>query len=149
MKKVSLVLLALMCTPVMAEEICTSDDTTTIVLDPSINGTAYDSKADLYEWYAMFPYGTVYGIATCLNTSGTYAVANPNLKNASGVEPVGGEEEGVYCWCKMTNPARSAWVYINSNSSLASCQSSCAAICGFGVRGSSTCRSGMFGAIGK
>ena len=116
-------------------------DTTAIILDPSVNGTerTYTSNT----WTVTFPNYTISGISTCNNSSGTYGTAHPEYN----FEP--GEKTGIYCWCRMTNPARSAWVYMYLYSSVSNCASSCAVNCGDNVRVESAFRRAMYATAGQ
>ena len=108
-----------------ATTMCVESDMVAIVLDPDIAGTGYTNTSG--EWTATFPYGTVSGISTCNSTSGSYGVARPNANFEQGTT-------GVYCWCRMLRPARSAWVYRYARSSASDCASRCAGVCGYYVR---------------
>ena len=58
-----------------------------------------------------------------------------------------GNDRG-YCWCRMTHPASSRWVFRYSDSASA-CASACASYCGFNAQNSAALRSGLFGSVGK
>jgi len=143
------VLLTLLAAPALATTMCAEDDVIAIVLDPTVNGTNYTYNADLFEWSAVFPYGTVWGIATCLDKSGTGNVAVSDLRDTNGELVVGGERTGVNCWCKMTHPASSLWVFRNANGSVADCRSNCANNCGNNMRDNAAFRGGVFGSLGS
>ena len=121
-------------------QMCVSDDVTAIVLDPAIEGTGRNYSAAYNTWETYFPYGTVHGISACTNTSGSYAVANENLDVSTS---------GLYCWCKMTHPAVSLWVFSLSSSSASDCASYCAHYCGYDVRRNSGFRAGLFGSVAR
>ena len=132
-----------------ANTMCVTDDMEQVILDPSIQGTRYGRIEEEKTWWVDFDYGRVSGIARCNSTSGTYARAYPehNFDNY----PVGTtvtNNSYVYCWCKMTSPVRSAWVYRRENSSASECASDCAFYCGYDVQYYSTIRGGMFGSAG-
>ena len=123
--------------------LCAAEDTTAVILDPSIGGTGYKSDTNTMTWNTTFPYGTIYGVAACLSVGGgTQGTVNTDL-NAGG-----GEKEGGYCWCKMTHPASSRWVFYNS-SPASTCASLCASDCGYYARSVAALRSGLFGSVGK
>ncbi len=122
-----------------ATTMCVESDMVAIVLDPDIAGTGYTNTSG--EWTATFPYGTVSGISTCNSTSGSYGVARPNANFEQGTT-------GVYCWCRMLRPARSAWVYRSAYSSASDCASNCASYCGRHVRTYADFRGGVFGSAG-
>lgn len=142
-------LIAMFCASAGATTMCATDDTLAIVLDPVINGTAHSYNADLFEWSATFSYGTVWGIATCVDTSGTSNTAVEELRDSNGEIATGGERTGRYCWCQLSHPAKSRWVFPNPLSSVADCESLCAHVCGSYVRNGSAFRAGVFGSLGN
>ena len=90
------------------------------------------------DWGAVFPGYEVYGVAVCNDTRGSYDVASPVEQTNTG---------GVNCWCKMTEPAVSRWVFRTSYSSASGCVDGCAAYCGLDVQLDSDFRSGVFGSV--
>ena len=142
-------LIAMFCASADATTMCATDDTLAIVLDPVINGTANSYNPDLFEWSATFSYGTVWGIATCVDTSGTSNTAVEELRDSNGEIATGGERTGKYCWCQLSHPAKSRWVFRAARSSVAVCGSSCAGYCSGDVRNSSAFRAVVFGSLGN
>jgi len=142
-------LIAMFCASAGATTMCATDDTLAIVLDPVINGTANSFNTDLFEWSATFSYGTVWGIATCVDTSGAPNTAVEELRDSNGEIATGGERTGRYCWCQLSHPAKSRWVFRNVNSSVADCVFNCASNCGANVRDNSAFRAGLFGSLGN
>ena len=125
-----------------------ADDALAIVLDPQVAGTKHSYNAELFEWNATFPYGTVFGIATCVTTPGPGGATTDTLIDAdTGDVATGGERTGRYCWCQMTHPVKSHWVFRNAGSSVADCRSNCAHHCGIIVRDGSTFRGTVFGSV--
>lgn len=131
-----------------ATTMCATDDTIAIVLDPMINGSTNSHNADLFEWSTTFSYGTVFGIATCVDTAGSSNQVVAELKSSDGTVATGGERSGRYCWCQMTHPARSRWVFRHAYGSVDDCRSGCASFCGNNVRGNFVFRSAVFGSRG-
>lgn len=131
-----------------ATTMCATDDTIAVVLDPMINGSTAAYNADLFEWSTTFSYGTVFGIATCVDTAGSSNQVVAELKSSDGTVATGGERSGRYCWCQMIHPARSRWVFRYAFGSVGGCGSYCASNCGDDVRGSSGFRSAVFGSLG-
>ena len=123
-----------------ANAMCSDTDYVTIVLDPYINGTNYTSNAAAMTWTTIFPYGNVSGVAVCNDTGGTYGVSSDNEQYETG---------GAQCWCKMTYPAVSRWVFGFSSSSAFYCAEYCALNCGYFVRAYSDFRSGVFGSVAQ
>ena len=131
-----------------ATTMCATDDTIAVVLDPMINGSSNSYNADLFEWNTTFSYGTVFGIATCVDTAGSSNQVVAELKSSDGTVATGGERSGRYCWCQMTHPARSRWVFRTAFGSVGNCGSGCAGLCGNNVRSDSGFRSAVFGSLG-
>lgn len=83
------------------------------------------------------------GISACTGESGTVHVADMS-KNFSQ-----NEQTGNNCWCKMTFPEESAWVYNKSGDTMAGgCERSCALECLEAIRGADeSMRAAMFTAV--
>jgi hypothetical protein len=60
-----------------------------------------------------------------------------------------GNTKGKYCWCMLTNPAASAWVFQNAHDSAGNCSQYCANYCASYARILSVFRSALFNAIGQ
>ena len=121
-----------------ASAMCSDTDYVTFVLDPYIGGTNYTYNAAAMTWTNIFPYGNVSGVAVCNDTADTYGVSSNSEQYNTG---------GVKCWCKMTHPAVSRWVFVGSRSSASACASLCAFDCGINVRDRSDFRLGVFGSV--
>ncbi|MCQ2581641.1 MAG: hypothetical protein MJ170_01515 [Alphaproteobacteria bacterium] len=131
---------AVMTTATYAGTMCSNNDYLTVVLDPTIEGTTYTYNAGAMTWKTVFPYGNVSGIAVCNDTSGSYAVSSTTEQVETG---------GKMCWCKMTHPAVSLWVFHRAYSSSSDCADYCANYCGLAVQHYSVFRSGVFSSVGK
>ena len=142
---------------VFGATMCVKNDTISIILDPGIgneNNSTYGYSTAQSTWWTAFPYGTIRGISACLSSShgksrGGYVSGltdtNPDTNETAAV--VGGETNGLHCWCKKTHPAASLWVFNGSRSSASDCASGCASHCGFGARAYSDLRAGLFGSV--
>ena len=128
------------CVGAHATTMCMASDTVAVILDPDINGTNYTYTSG--EWTTNFDYGDVSGIATCNSTSGSYGTAYPQYNFEQGTT-------GVYCWCRMLRPARSAWVYSGAYGSASFCAANCASSCALYVRYYVAFRRGVFGSAGN
>lgn len=131
---------AVMTTATYAGTMCSNNDYLTVVLDPTIEGTTYTYDAAAMTWKTVFPYGNVSGISVCNDTSGSWGGSTTTEQLETG---------GVMCWCKMTHPAVSLWVFSDANSSSSACAFYCAFYCGIYVRIYSDFRSGVFSSVGK
>jgi hypothetical protein len=141
----SIIVAIMIVTTTNATTMCVTDDNNSIILDPNIDGTGYTNNDAAKTWTATFRFGTVSGIATCNSTSGTYGKAYPqyNFDNNHA------SSTGVYCWCRMTSPVRSAWVYEDKLNSASECGAVCTSRCGRLVQGNLTYRGGVFGSAGQ
>ncbi len=163
MKKVIYLLVGvLLSLPSVATEMCARNDTIVIPLDSNVGGSYNGSNGAEHTWWTIFSYGRIYGLSTCLSAAeggtpsggmGSYTNIDGNmlpqdeaLAGRTGQDPDGNDR--VYCWCKMTHPASSRWVFNNSRSASA-CASTCADYCGGSAQNYATLRSGLFGSVGK
>ena len=162
MKKVIYLLVGvLLSLPAIATEMCARNDTTVIPLDSNINGTGNGNNAAEATWWAIFKYGRIYGVSTCLsaaeggkpsggqgsytNDKGQMLPHDDALAGRTG-QDADGNDRG-YCWCKMTHPMSSRWVFTNSYS-VSFCASNCANDCSHSHL-SAILRRGLFETVGK
>ena len=142
MKKYILVFLILF-TPCVTHAItmCARNDTLVGSLNPGNNSnqptTAFSPTEPL--WRAIYPWGTVFGESTKLSAaeggepSGDNAITNVDgkmipmdtLTGLVGDDANGNPRE--YCWCRMTHPVRSRWVFVHKGSygTIDACQGIC------------------------
>ena len=86
-----------------AVDACVENDSVTIVLDASINGTNRDYVRYTKEFTVNFPYGTVSGIGACLSADYQWN-SDKTILTDDGATVVGGENNGSYCFCKTVYP---------------------------------------------
>ena len=125
-----------------------TNDTTAIILDPSVEGNENGNTSNREEatWSVTFPYGTVSGIASCNSFSGQWGTTySGNQNNITA----GYQTDQMNCWCRMTYPVRSAWVVLISSSSASACASQCASNCGYSIRDYKALRQALFGSAGN
>ena len=119
---------------------------TAIILEPSVPGsgnTEYDPTEK--TWKATFSYGTVSGVASCNNTAGSSnSTAHPEY-NSTFTQAT----TGTQCWCRMTSPVRSAWVYDGPKDNAATCETNCAYNCTYYVNNSASFRTAMYTTAGN
>ncbi|MCQ2581576.1 MAG: hypothetical protein MJ170_01170 [Alphaproteobacteria bacterium] len=90
----------------------------------------------------------VTGIASCNSTPGS-------TEGETTTEEFSQSSEGQYCWCKMTSPAVSPWVFTSefsaysSGSANTNCANNCANRCGIRVRTTEAFRSSVFSSVGN
>lgn len=139
---------------------CARDDVLAISLVPGIGGESSTYKAAEYTWRVNFSYGTILGEATCLSAaeggegSKQFAFTNTSGEMLSYDVPKGlhgtddnGNGRG-YCWCRMTHPASSRWVFFISYTA-SNCTSRCARYCASNALNNANMRSGLFGSVGR
>ena len=138
-----------------ALDMCVRDSAMVVSLDPAVGGSSYKSNASEMTWAAVFSYGTIYGEATCLsdadgtpseNTMGVYT--NSKGEMLPNDDTFVQRKDGGHCWCRMTHPASSRWVFYSS-SSASNCASACAYNCGYSAQRYAALRGGLFGSVGK
>lgn len=83
--------------------------------------------ADDYQidWEATCGTVTLKGIGICAFTHPTSFGPVVNEVHLGGRSV----EDNVHCWCKMTSPAISKWVFVNTGPSLDACTIYCAHMC--------------------
>ena len=117
MKKIALIILTMITISAYATTICTTKDTVTIVIDPTIDGNQHGSDSLIRTWYVQLPYGRIQGISTCLSKSANRGYSAEHLKDIDGKLVIGNESNGSQCWCKIIHPVVSVWAYgANGNS---------------------------------
>lgn len=95
------------------------------------------------QWGVTFSgYGQVKGIASCNSTPGS-------TMGETTTEEFSQSSEGQYCWCKMTSPSASLWVFSYDYNDAGKCANSCANRCGNFVMSNSDFRSGVFSSVGN
>lgn len=163
MKKVIYLLVGvLLSLPSVATEMCARNDTIVIPLDSNINGTVSGYDVAEATWWIVFSYGRIYGVSTCLsadeggkpsggqgvytNDKGQMLPDDDALAGRTG-QDADGNDRG-YCWCKMTHPMSSRWVFASSYSA-SFCASDCANRCGGIAQYHAALRGGLFESVGK
>ena len=140
---------------------CVRDSSLVVSLDQSIAGTSSGKNVSEMLWWVEFLYGRIYGEATCLSAAeggkpdgSQFAITNSNGEMLSQNIPAGlkGKDadgnDRIHCWCRMTHPAYSRWVFVHSGS-VSTCMANCALNCSERVQSYAACRSGLFGSVGK
>ena len=126
-------------TSVFAVSLCSKTGIVTVVLDPSIAGTGYSYNKDAGVWKANFSYGTVTGISTCQSVAGS-----ADYDYNTEITANGGEDYGQQCWCKMTHPMVSRWVW---RGVVTGCETKCLEVCGRNTSTNIGLRNGLFGSV--
>ena len=161
-KVIYLLVGVLLSLPSVATEMCARNDTIVIPLDSNVGGSSAGYSAAEATWWAIFNYGRIYGVSTCLSAaeggkpSGSMGVITNDkgqmlpddeaLAGRTGKD-ADGNARG-YCWCKMTHPASSRWVFVHSGSA-SFCASYCTNYCGNYASNGADLRSALFRSVGK
>ena len=82
------------------------------------------------------------GIGICSSTKGASSYATATELDTSSTA-----DENLNCWCKMTSPAVSRWVFHDSTPSAGNCALSCAHRCAYRVLSGAAFRSALFGSL--
>ena len=144
-----------------ATDMCARDNVMVLAFDPQIAPTGVGLNAPEWSWWARFSYGRIAGEATCLSAaeglgqtsvvgayygkgeySSTFITADSGL---SGVDANGAKR--TYCWCKMTHPAVSRWIFAQSYNN-DDCPISCVGSCTNRLLYYPSARTGLFESIG-
>ena len=122
---------------------------TAIILDPSVAGNENGNTSNQEDatWTTTFPYGIISGIASCNDIFGT-GYGKPYSGNQNNIT-AGYQDGQSNCWCRMTSPVRSAWVFNYTYGLASECTSRCAYSCGNYVRVYADFRTGMFTSAGN
>ena len=110
---------------------CTSDD------------TQYQGHTDWAATCTTNGVSTpISGIGICSSTKGA-----SQYTTATELDTSSTSDNNKYCWCKMTSPAVSRWVFRLSFTSAGFCARLCALNCAIGVRDFAAFRSALFGSL--
>ena len=162
MKKLFVILFAFLPIVATARTMCVRDNSLVVSLDSSVLGTASAYNTTEWVFWVDFPYGRIYGEGTCLSANeslgqtvqGSYYGAGDYANTIITAEPgmYGTDADGnarTSCWCRITNPAQSLWVYRNTESG---CTQYCTRYCGDFIKnnlgGSYKFRAALFKSIG-
>jgi len=137
---------------VSALEMCLSDDSIVIMLDPSVYSTdrhpiaesTTDTLVATTTWYINMPYGQIRGRSACLSSDYDCLSAYYNSADQAsayqdnggvlidvGNKVIGGEQNGRYCWCNATHPIVSLWLFAFPMNNVTQCISNCTAHCSY------------------
>ena len=167
MQKILLILCAILTTTLAnATQMCARRDTTVIPLDASVGGAKIWNDQWEWVWYVQFGYGRIYGVSTCLSVQdirdiqGDQSLTNYVNSLVTDEDTVQGrsdyyngdttnpEYERKFCYCKLTHPMSSRWVFLLSISA-AYCSDNCAYRCAVGAFDDVKWRPKLFNAIGQ
>ena len=81
----------------------------------------------------------VQGVAFCGDQNGVSLGAT-----SDNITTIATSNANLYCWCKMTSPAVSRWVFVGSTGGSDYCANTCAAQCANFARSNAIFRSALF-----
>ena len=124
----------------------TPNNTPTTKLDSSVNGTGAfywnfsaqnkdgdsDKAKNRGDWGVEFNGYTVTGISTCSTSQGN--LNNLKKVNQKAVENSYTSQSGKWCYCKMTSPNESNWIFQYEHENAPKCKEQCAGFCAVAVR---------------
>jgi len=149
-KLIVLTMMVLMCGAAHGIDTCVKTGTYVGIFRNNTNGTTSESNATNKTWQVTYDYGTLMGIASCNEISGTANTPKTNLVTTTG-------DTGRYCWCKMWPvPAYGAesgptsyWMYLSDYGSgnSSACASGCAGACETAMKTNATFRTALFESI--
>ena len=127
-----------------ATDMCARDDTMVLVFDTAISRTTGINNSIEKTWTEKFSYGTFSGEATCLSAAeglgrttgqgayyGTGEYANTLITAETGLSGLdANENERKYCWCRMTHPFLTPWVF-NRDMGNSCADGGCPSICAY------------------
>ncbi len=126
-KIISIVCLTALTFGAIAAPVCVRSGITILVLSKDDTSGVVVNDTNSERWNVRVGYETypgsnkIYGNVMCSNSFGTYGVANARLDEM--VIETGGEN----CWCRMTFPMSSYWIFVSEgNCNTASCANACA-----------------------
>ena len=113
-------------------------------------GTTCTSSSSQYRYHTDWaatctPNGVstpISGIGICSSTKGASRYVTATELDTSFTV-----DENLNCWCKMTSPAVSRWVFILPYTSAGACAEGCAYFCASNVPGNVTFRASLFGSL--
>ena len=94
------------------------------------------------NWSATCGGVSIQGVAFCGSQNGGSVGATTDAVTTSSTS-----DNNKYCWCKMTSPAVSRWVFYSADTSAGDCAHACAANCAYIARYPASFRSGLFGSL--
>ena len=145
-----------------ATTVCSRNDKVVIGLGYMMRPTSVVADNDTFEWRAFYDgLGTISGIASCTNLERN----GPRCAEEGFSEYFGcsyekygqdtnanyqGNKSGRYCWCKITHPFESKWVFehIYTDECATKCASHCAGGNGIKSTDSKVFRKGIFFTVG-
>lgn len=93
------------------------------------------------NWTSQCGDVTISGIAFCGSTSGSFGSTTNSVSTSTT------SDSNVNCWCKMTSPAVSKWVWVAKSGTAGECLNVCAYSCAYGIANVSGAPSLLFSGL--
>lgn len=142
------------------DEICMRNTLTMLVIQQDKDGSVTENNTDTRSWAVDFDYNLfsdnnnmyaseIAGNTACVDISVKSALAGNN-SNAGTAAPgdantylhVEDYDTGTHCWCKMSGPVTSYWVYLKTYDTADVCNSDCNTYCVNGFANNSAMSNG-------
>ena len=93
---------------------------------------------------------TTNGVSTPISGIGICSIVTPTSQydaTATQLNTSSIVSDNKNCWCRITSPAVSRWVFLSSNTSAGDCAQACAYQCAEAIKRSQPFRYGLFGSL--
>ena len=131
-----LVIAITFCQPVYAVTKC-------VKLNSSTTCSTYSGATGQSNWSATCDGVSVQGVAFCGSQNGVSIGATTDAVTTSTTS-----DNNKYCWCKMTSPAVSRWVFSYARTPAGYCAINCANACAYYAQNNASFRSALFSGLG-
>ena len=162
MKRFFVIIFALLPLCAFARTMCVRDNTLVVSLDSNMGVMDYSYDTIENMWWLDTVAGRIYGEGTCLSEfeglgrtsdGGKYYGVGDYSNTFINVEPglIGYDSYGnerIYCWCRMTHPAVSRWIFHQNYTSNTNCHNMCTHYCGHYIRHYKDYREALFSIVG-
>ena len=118
-----------------------------VALNSSTTCTSSPTQYEYHtDWAATC---TTNGVSTPISGTGICSSTDGgSIGTATELDTSSTSDNNKYCWCKMTSPSVSRWVFTgNSYTSAGDCARYCSWYCANRVQNSASMRSGLFGSL--
>ena len=139
MRKLSTaVIFSLLCWPGHAATTCLHNRTAVFIIKKSVDPVSVSSNASEMTFSMTLDYETLPGqassktlggLATCNEITTDTSDAAAKTGSANVYLRASSADVGTQCWCSLTGPVTTWWVYLKAFDSEDACQSGCAAAC--------------------
>ncbi|MDE6250847.1 MAG: hypothetical protein K2M34_04435 [Alphaproteobacteria bacterium] len=135
--------LAAICSAAYGATTCIHNQTPVFVIKKSVTPTSVSSNAANMTFELRFDYdlmpgdsasNKLSGMATCNEITTDTSGGNASQGSANTHLRASNADVGTYCWCQLTGPVTSWWVYNKKYSDDDACASGCASDCANAIK---------------